>query len=171
MEKIYKIGIGETETSKIYKTGEAAELAAIKLMRKQVANGEEFKLVTIIEYAVEESIRYTAPTKTKRESYREKVLANKEHRAAAKEQKEVEKWRKADERLKAKLARQEKKEAKLAEREYKAAVREQKQIAKWEKSNEIYHTRMAKRTWKEIGEIKKWQKYDRAYKKSHKTTV
>jgi len=162
-------GTGETH-GKNYKSLNSAQVACTKLYREMQAEEDPARFTLgINEMKLEYVKTHEIYSLSKRDRYRLKVLENKIHRDAVKEQKEIGKWERANTRFEARQAKLAVKAVKAAEAEYKSAVRENKQVAKWAKSNEIYHDRATKRTIKEIAEITKWRKYDIEYHKNLET--
>jgi hypothetical protein len=167
MKNLFKIEIAGNLEDKNYKTLSAAQSASVKKYKDMIAedNQDRFEMA-IVEFQMTAVEKHEALSVSKKDAYKHRVAENKYHRAMVKEQKEIAKWEKANERFEKAEAKAAAKAVKAELKEFKAAVREATQIAKWEKSDKIYHDRMAKNTWKEIAEIKKWQKYDVAAKKS-----
>ena len=146
-----------TVTERDYKSVEIAQDSAF---RKSVKEPDVSFKVAVFNIDIDSPEKEFGSSRfSKGDAHVLRVFRNKTHRTAVKEQREVEMWRKADERLTAKVERTAKSAVRNSEKEYKEAVREQKEIGRWEKSDGIYHDRMGKRTLREMAEIEKWEKY------------
>ena len=158
--KIKKIAADGTATvtERDYKSVEIAQDSAF---RKSVKEPDASFKVVVFNINIESPEKeFSSSRFSKGDAHVLRVIRNKAHRTAVKEQREVEMWRKADERFTAKVVRTAKTAVRNSELEYKAAIREEKEIGRWEKSDGIYHDRMGKRTLREMAEIEKWEKYN-----------
>lgn len=157
------VKIRNTETNELserdYKSVALAQDTAYRQAKKNQASYE-----VVVFNLGEPAATFSGARLTKGEAHAIKVAKNAEYRKAVKEQREVEKWERANVRYQKSLEKEAAKANKEAEKEYQAAVREQKEIARWENSNNIYHTRMVAATLREQAEIAKWEEYDRQVK-------
>ena len=165
--KIVNEATGEVST-RDYKTVEMAQnTACLKL-----AKDPSVKLSVQI-FTLNPDEKFAVSTVTKAEQYKAGVTANKEFRAAVKEEREVAKAEKANVRfLKAEAKAKVKAEnlvARELDKEYRIAMKERKAVASAEKADRRYNDAKVKQQARIEAQVEKWEGYtDAAEKKTEK---